>query len=423
MAERWDALVIGGGPAGSATAILLARAGWSVALLERKGFPRRKVCGEYLSATNLPLLAHLGVAEVFRETAGPEVRQVGLFAGDTVLRADLPRSRGNGALWGRALGREHLDTLLLRQALKAGVEVRQPWSAVGLIPEGNGYRCLARSEETGATSELESPIVVAAHGSWEPGPLPTQAVRRRPRPGDLFGFKAHFRDTELPPGLMPLLVFPGGYGGMVHSDGGRLSLSCCIRRDWLARLRQGARAESAGEAVLAHIVQSCLGARRALAGAPREGTWLSAGPLRTGIRAPGSRGVFRAGNSAGEAHPVIAEGISMALQAGWLLARHLLRWKEAGGSARALVPVGAAYARAWRRAFAPRLYAAAAVAHWAMRPTVVAGTLPWLRWFPGLLSWGARLSGKATRVVSASPWPGEPGAPVKVQAQQKDLPS
>jgi hypothetical protein len=93
----------------------------------------------------------------------------------------------------------------------------------------------------------------------------------------------------------------------------------------------------------------------------------------------------------------------MALQSGWLLARHLLGWKAAGASTRDLVPVGKEYARAWQRAFAPRLFAAAAVAHWAMRPAVVAGTLPWLRWFPTFLSWGARLSGKATRVVTGSP--------------------
>ena len=65
--HSFDAIVIGGGPAGSTAALLLARAGWSVALVERMAFPRRKVCGEFLSATNLPLLAELGVAAAFTE--------------------------------------------------------------------------------------------------------------------------------------------------------------------------------------------------------------------------------------------------------------------------------------------------------------------------------------------------------------------
>jgi len=54
--DHFDAIVIGGGPAGATAAWLLARAGWSVGVLERQPFPRRKVCGEYLSSTSLPLL-------------------------------------------------------------------------------------------------------------------------------------------------------------------------------------------------------------------------------------------------------------------------------------------------------------------------------------------------------------------------------
>ncbi len=395
MADRCDALVIGGGPGGAATALLLARAGWSVVLVERKPFPRRKVCGEYLSATNLPLLAQLGIADEFRDRAGPRVERVGLFAGRTVLAAELPRLAAD---WGRALGREHLDTLLLERAAAAGVDVRQPWWAGRLLAEGDAYRCRIQAADSNAAADVSAPVVVAAHGSWDPGPLPTQCPRGPGRPADLLGFKAHFRNGDLPAGLMPLLVFPGGYGGMVHSDDGRVSLSCCVRRDRLALLRRGA-GNAAGEAVLEHIKESCLGVRSALAGAVRAGAWLAAGPLRPGIRDPGPRGVFRVGNCAGEAHPVIAEGISMALQAGWLLARHLVGWKRRSGSAGDLAAVGRDYARDWRKAFAPRLYTAAAVAHWAMRPAAVAGALPLLRCFPGLLSWGARLSGKAKLVV------------------------
>src|SRR5947209_395718 len=140
MRDIHDALVIGGGPAGATVALLLARAGWSVVLLERKTFPRRKVCGEYLSATSLPLLDQLGVGTTFRALAGPPVSRVGLFAGEVVLSAELPRPGGR-AEWGRALAREHLDTLLLTEAARAGVEVRQPWSAVALRAEDDRYLC------------------------------------------------------------------------------------------------------------------------------------------------------------------------------------------------------------------------------------------------------------------------------------------
>jgi len=415
MTDAVDALVIGGGPGGATAALLLARAGWSVVLLESKEFPRRKVCGEYLSATNFTLLEHLGLAAEFRTAAGPAVQRVGLFAGRTLISAELPRptrchslfrnlgNRGvqNSAQWGRALGREHLDTFLIRHAARAGVNVRQPWSATDLLREGTTYHCLAQSRVTGDSRKVRARVVVAAHGSWEPGRLPTQARRPTPRPGDLLGFKAHFHNSDLPGGLMPLLVFPGGYGGMVHSDAGRVSLSCCIRRDQLSHIRRHGREETAGEAVEEHILHHCLGARRALAGARREGAWLSAGPIRPGIRPAGPAGIFRVGNCAGEAHPVIAEGISMALQGAWLLARHLIAWHKAAVPGATLEQVGQGYARAWRKAFAPRIHTAAAVAHWAMRPAAVGGTLPLLRCFPGLLSWGARLSGKAARVVTA----------------------
>ena len=151
--------------------------------------------------------------------------------------------------------------------------------------------------------------------------------------------------------------------------------------------------------MLAHIVEACAGARRALRSAQRNGAWLAAGPIRPGVRLRRRRGIFCVGNAAGEAHPVIAEGISMAMQSAWLLTGLLIAWRRAGASAAQLDDVGRRYALAWRRAFVPRLNVSKFVAEWAMRPVAVAGALPLIWCFPNLLTWFARLSGKANQIV------------------------
>jgi len=139
MAEaRHDAIIVGAGPAGAAAALLLARAGWDVAIVEKSSFPRRKVCGEFISATTMPLLYALNVAQAFLAQAGPPVRRVGLYEGETAVDALMPAPETGNAGWGRALGREHLDTILLRAAVRAGAELWQPWRAVQLARDDAG---------------------------------------------------------------------------------------------------------------------------------------------------------------------------------------------------------------------------------------------------------------------------------------------
>jgi flavin-dependent dehydrogenase len=393
----YDVLVIGGGPAGATAALVLAKAGWSVAVVEKSRFPRRKVCGEFISATSLPVLRELGVDRVFRERAGPEVRRVGFFARETSLASPMPQA-ADAPGWGRALGREQLDLLLLQAAAQAGAKVWQPWRVGSLRRNKDGHACTITAK--GISREIFARVVVAANGSWERGPVAGQPIRAH-KPSDLLAFKAHFTDCDLPADLMPLLVFPGGYGGMVHSDGERVSLSCCIRRDELMRCRERQQSGSAAEAVSQHIQQSCHGVRQALRHAQLDDAWLSAGPIRPGIRRRYADGLFFIGNIAGEAHPIIAEGISMAMQSAWLLCQGLTARQE--DLSRALPAIGRRYAAEWRKWFAPRIYAASVFAHTAINRNAAALGLPILKQFPRILTFGAQLSGKAKQMITPAP--------------------
>ena len=106
------------------------------------------------------------------------------------------------------------------------------------------------------------------------------------------------------------------------------------------------------------------------------------------------------GNAAAEAHPLIGEGISMGIQAAWLLCARLIAVGRSNVSPTELHRVGADYTRHWRRAFAPRLYLAKALAQLAMRPWLASTAWPLLSRAPQLMTGLARRAGK-TRLLPA----------------------
>ena len=134
-----------------------------------------------------------------------------------------------------------------------------------------------------------------------------------------------------------------------------------------------------------------------------DGAFLSTGPIHPGIRARHAQGVFFTGNIAGEAHPVIAEGISMAIQSSGLLAGLLIEGRAQD------------YAREWKHRFAPRIRAASLFAHLAMYDVTRTASLAALRALPGLLSLGARLSGKVPAAIHVSPEAAAGGPLAKVR--------
>jgi flavin-dependent dehydrogenase len=414
---RFDAVVIGAGPAGSSAAIWLARAGWRVALVEKQRFPRLKVCGECLAASNLPLLQALGVGAAFHRAGGPELRQVALLCGTRSVHAALPPARHEAGAWGRALGRDTLDSLLLQQARAAGVRVLQPWSVQVLRGQPGAWHCDLRATDSRddepahpLQQTLHTPVVVDAHGSWEflTNPTPAETPRRTRQDSDLLAFKATFTGANVSSGSIGVLALSGGYGGLVLADAGTSTLACCIRLDRLRTLRQAVPGLNAGEVVQAWLQRECPPVAAALEGATRTSPWLACGPLAPGVRLSGRDPVFRIGNAAGEAHPILGEGMSMALQSAALLCAQLLPHSgqlltrnkgHTPHTAALLADCQRRYTSAWRRNLGPRLQLAAAFAHTAMRPGATQLLMGLLQAWPGLLTQGARWGAKVRPAV------------------------
>lgn len=150
-----DVLVIGAGPAGSAAALTLARAGIDVVLVDQHSFPRDKVCGDGLIPDAHNALRKLGVLDAVMAQAQPSgfVGCIGPRGG----RIDVP-----GAL--AVLPRRQLDDILCRAAVDAGVRMFAPLRFVAPI-EADGAVVGATLQHADTTRELRARWVVLATGA------------------------------------------------------------------------------------------------------------------------------------------------------------------------------------------------------------------------------------------------------------------
>lgn len=162
----YDVAVVGAGPAGSATATHLARAGWRVVVVDRAVFPREKPCAESLSPAAEPLLAELGVLEEIEATSPARLRGFRIYApGGRVIQGDFAATRDAAGKsyfeTGLAVARLDLDAALVRAARRAGVKVREGWRLGQLARTADGIWTLA---PVGSVDTIRARLLVAADG-------------------------------------------------------------------------------------------------------------------------------------------------------------------------------------------------------------------------------------------------------------------
>jgi flavin-dependent dehydrogenase len=367
-----DLAIIGGGPAGAATAIEARRRGLSVTIWERDRFPRDKVCGEFISAESLPLLgdkipAELAKGAVIRDSEFISSRgRVGGFA--------LPRP-------GRGLSRRVLDEALWKAAARAGARVREGetvrrlrrLSRAKMLRTGCDRPGDWEIEAAGRATETARELVIACGRWWnlEGFPSPARGTKT-PAGGPWVGAKAHFKGVA-PRAAVEMYYFPGGYCGLAPMEDG-LYNACCLVHRRLAR-NTGGIDDFAGwlKTVARH---GALDAR--LWGAIQVSDTVATAPLRPARRRAECDGALLVGDAAGFLDPFTGDGISMALHSGGLAAAESAR--RVGHAV--AEPMACSYSQQLGRAVR-RSYRVAGLLRVLVRaPSVVqalaAAALPWL---------------------------------------------
>jgi len=314
--RRFDVLVVGAGPAGSVASLVLARAGASVALLDKAQFPRDKACGDFIGPRGLQVLTDLGLPV----PPGLDVGDM-VVVGPTGRRVVLPCF--NGVTYpgrARAMTRSVFDDALRTAALDAGAVA---YAGRADCPLRSGGDIEGFTVSDGDGEELRADFVIGADGATShvghsAGLVEGSRV--------LWGFAVRcYVDQHVDLPAITLWettrwhAFPG-YGWIFPSPGGVANIGVGIGT--LADRHLGAGAVRVLPAYLDHLVELGLLDRAAVSTLPhRLGGWLKMGMVGT---TPAAGRVLLVGDAAGLVNPLQGEGIAQAMTSGRSAAEAIL---------------------------------------------------------------------------------------------------
>jgi flavin-dependent dehydrogenase len=298
---RSECVIAGGGPAGCALAIKLARAGRQVVLIEKTAQPHHKVCGEFLSHEALGYLYDLGI-DLAALGAVP-ICSLRVIRGDEALASALPFP----AL---SLSRWRLDEALLLGAGAAGALVIRGQAVEQISGAPGAWDIKLTSEE-----HILTDTVFLASGKHD-----VRGWGRPPGPqSDLIAFKIHWRltqcNTQALQNHVELVLFPGGYCGLELVEDGIANLCLLVRKTGFAG--SGSRWPSLIEAV---IGSSSLFSQRLCGAMPLWPSPISVSAIPYGYIQEQPDGLWRVGDQFAVIPSFCGDGISLALHGAALAA-------------------------------------------------------------------------------------------------------
>jgi geranylgeranyl reductase family protein len=299
-----DVAIVGGGPAGSSAALMLARAGVETLVIERSQFPRTKACGEYVNAGGVALLCELGMERILTPMAA---RLDGIRLSGNGVRTELRFSRP-----GWALPRAQLDDVLLRSAVSAGANLLQ--ARVEDVSQEESCAVLDVRGPDGELRQIRARMVIGADGAHSIVAkkcglaLDSRGVQRFALGGHYAGF------TDLEP-FVEMFVEGSSYFAVNPFDAAHANVMVIVLENDLAARKDDV------DRFVRQRAERLSGNPERFSKMHLEGKRIAVGPLAHATRGLVARRVVLAGDAAGFIDPFTGQGVFLALRAGMAAAQ------------------------------------------------------------------------------------------------------